>query len=284
MKKLYLILILISVVLISCEDPMPTDYVEDFIVEGLLIVDEPIQNITVMRTIPITSVLVFDSTMVRDANIKVKGDGQEFLLKYRTREEGGIGYFNPDTNYTVKPGVEYTLEITLPNNKFITGKTVTPQRTSWRYIPGDVIQFPTDTLRLPPGDSISWERVPGFDFYLISISNLDTLNYGQYLEPPTDEPNRRVYRPFGGPNAYREPITIFPIPATQTPIVWNAFRYFGLHEIIVYVPDWNFLRWFLQAQSRGEADPLLTSIEGAIGYFGSASKVSHRFFLLKNQP
>jgi hypothetical protein len=52
----------------------------------------------------------------------------------------------------------------------------------------------------------------------------------------------------------------------------------------VYVPDWNFLRWFLQAQTKGEADPLLSSVDGAIGYFGSASSIKFDFFLLKNQP
>ncbi len=284
MKKLILMIIASVLIFTSCEDPSNIGYVEDFVVEALLIVDEPIQNLTIMRSQPISSIFEFDSAMVKDANFKIIGDGNEFELQYRSREDGGVGYFNPDTNYRVKSGIEYKLEITLKNSKVITGKTFTPKRTAWKYWPDENVQFPIDSIQLPSSDSISWEKVPGSEFFILSIKNLDTLNYGTYLNPPTDEPNRRVYRPFGGPNSYQDPITIFPIPSTQTPIVWNAFRYFGKHQISVYVPDWNFLRWYLQAQAKGEADPLLTSVEGAIGYFGSASVIRYDFFLLKNQP
>lgn len=284
MKNIFILLIFLSLFIISCEDPVPTDYVEDFIVEGLLIVDDPIENITVMRSQPLTDIFNFDSAMVKDANVKIKGDDREFVLKYRTREDGGVGYYFPDTAYKIKSGVNYKLEITLPNGNFITGNTFTPTRTAWRYLPGKMVQFPLDTLNLSGRDSISWEKAPGFEFFMITIKCLDTLNYGKYLEPPTDEQNRRVYRPFGRQTGVIDPITIFPIPATETPIVWNAFRFFGSHRITIYVPDFNFLRWFLQAQGKGEADPLLTSVEGAIGYFGSASAIRYDFFLLKNQP
>ncbi|MBX3044737.1 MAG: DUF4249 family protein [Candidatus Kapabacteria bacterium] len=284
MKKL-LFIIVISLLVISCEDPVPTDYIEDFVVEGLLIVDDPIQNITLMKTQPLNSIFDFDSSMVRDANVKIIGDEREFQLKFRTREDGGVGYYFDDTTYKVKSGVNYKLEITLNNGKFITGTTFTPPTTQWNYRPAsDTLQFPLDTLNLGESDSISWQRAPGYDFYLISIENLDTLNYGIYLNPPTDEPNRRIYRPFGNPDRFREPVTIFPIPNTRTPIIWNAFRWFGKHRITIYVPDWNLLRWFLQAQGRGDADPLLTSVDGAIGYFGSASALRYDFFLRKNQP
>lgn len=285
MKNILLILsAIILIFLASCEDPMPVDYKEDFIVEALLIVDEPIQNLTIMKSQPITDIFNFDSAMVTNANVKVIGDGREFDLKFRTREDGGVGYYFPDTTYKVKSRMNYELRVTLPNGNLITGTTFTPGTTSWIYVPDPIIQFPLDTIKLPQGDSISWEKVSGSEFYMITVKNLDTLNYGMYLNPPTDEPNRRVYRPFGGQNAFRDPITIFPIPATRTPVVWNAFRFFGPHQLTVYVPDFNFLRWFLQAQGKGEADPLLTSVEGGIGYFGSASAIRYNFFLLKNQP
>jgi hypothetical protein len=289
MKFLTFFAILLIFALSSCEDSSPTSYVESFIIEGLLIVDEPINGITVMRSQPVTSVFNYDSAMVQDATVKITGDDKEFILQYRPKEQGSIGYYATDSSYLVKPGIEYKLSITLKNGKVITGKTVTPSYTEWVYLPNPNIQFPLDSIKQPASDSISWKKVPGFEFYLISISNLDTLEYGKYLNPPREELNRRVYRPFGGPNAYRERSTMFPIPSgnnqvVQTSVVWNAFRWFGKHEMKVYVPDWNFLRWFLQAQTKGEADPLLSSVDGAIGYFGSASSIKFDFFLLKNQP
>ena len=280
-----ILIVIISIFVISCEDSSLSDYKEDFIVEALLVVGEPINNITVMRSQPVSGIFNYDSSMVKDANVKIIGDGKEFDLKFRPKEFGSIGYFSADTTYIVKSGIEYKIEITLNNGKFITGKTTTPPATSWIYLPDELVQYPLDTLNIPQGDSISWQAVVGFPYYMISIKNMDTLNYGIYLNPPTDELNRRIYRPFGGgERAYRDPISIFPIPSNKTPVLWTAFRWFGKHQIKIYVPDFNFLRWFLQAQTKGEADPLLTSVDGAIGYFGSASVIQYDFFLLKNQP
>ncbi len=53
MNKILIIISLISVILISCEDSAPGDYVENYIIEALLIVDEPIQGISVIKTQPI---------------------------------------------------------------------------------------------------------------------------------------------------------------------------------------------------------------------------------------
>ncbi|MDX9789602.1 MAG: hypothetical protein WC313_06425 [Candidatus Kapaibacterium sp.] len=286
MKILWKLLLLVVIIAqYSCEDTSNSRYIEDYIVEALIVVDEPIEGITVMKSQPLDLPFNYDSAMVRDAVVRIEGDGHDFLLEYRNREDGEIGYYFPDTTYKIKPETEYRLEVTLSNGRFISGKTFTPNRSSWVYYPENkFIRFPIDSINQPSNDSIVWTKVSGFEFYLISITNLDTLNYGIYLEPPTNEPNRRVYRPFGSPNAFRDVSTMFPLPTDRTPIVWNAFRWFGKHELKVYVPDWNFLRWFLQAQTRGEADPILTSLEGGIGYFGSASVITYDFFLLKNQP
>ena len=113
---------------------------------------------------------------------------------------------------------------------------------------------------------------------------LDTLNYGKYLTPPTAEMNRRINLPFRNDRAYRETATLLPIPNSQTPVVWNTFKWFGLHEVGVYVPDWNFLRWYIQSQTRSQIDPLLSSIKGGYGYFGSASVIRDTSVIIKNQP
>ncbi len=286
MKKSKFIIstIFLIVILISCEDLPPNEYIPDNIVQALLIVDEPIQNITLMRSQPVDKPFIFDSSMVKDAHVVISGDGREFELKYRTREDGSIGYYYPDTNYKVKPQIEYNLKITLKDGKIITGSTITPPRTKWTYLPKDIYQFPLDTIKLTSKDSLAWEKVPGFDFYIVSVNNLDTLNYGKYLVPPSDEKNRRIEKPFLDDYFFRETTFINPILNNKTPIFWNVFKWFGKHELIIYVPDYNFLRWYMQSVTKLEADPLLTSVEGAYGYFGSASLIKHRFFLLKNQP
>ena len=287
MKKLLLFSILIvSFIFTSCEDEAPGEYKESFIVDALLIVDEPIQGISVIRSQPIFDKYVHDSALVRNANVVIEGDGKTFNLKYRTKEDGIVGYYADDTTYKVKPNTAYSMKITLSNGEVITGETTTPGRTNWKIRAKEFIQYPKDTLKLPATDTVAWEKVPGNDFYLISVSCLDTLNYGKYLNPETEELNRRIYRPFGNnERRYREFTTISPIANTSSSIVWVTFKWFGLHQVKVFVPDFNFLRWYIQVQAKQEMDPLLTSVTGnAYGFFGSASFISDTSVVLKNQP
>ena len=85
MIKRIILIAIISIFVISCEDSSLSDYKEDFIVEALLVVGEPINNITVMRSQPVSGIFNYDSSMVRDANVKIIGDGKEFDLKYRPK-------------------------------------------------------------------------------------------------------------------------------------------------------------------------------------------------------
>ena len=271
--------------MISCEDDAPGDYKESYIVDALLLVDEPIQGISLIRSQPIFDKYIHDSALVRNANVIIEGDGKTFNLKYRNKEDGLAGYYADDTEYLIKPNTQYTMKMTLPNGDVISGETTTPGRTEWKIKPKDFIQYPIDTLKLPATDTVAWEKVQGNDFYLISVSCLDTLDYGKYLNPPIDELNRRIYRPFGNERRYREFTTISPIANTSSSIVWATFKWFGLHQVKVFVPDFNFLRWYIQVQAKQEMDPLLSSVTGnAYGFFGSASFITDTSVVLKNQP
>ncbi len=285
MKTIQLILIIPFVIFfVSCEDSAPGDYEENYIVEALLLVDKPIKGISIIKTQPIFDVYVHDSAMVRNANVIIEGDGRSFNLQFKNREDGEVGYFYDDTSYLIKENTQYKIKITLPNGKLISGETTTPGKTEWVKRAKDFLQFPLDTLKLPSTDTVIWKKVPMIDFYLIGVTSLDTLEYGSYLNPSTEEMNRRIERPWRQDRFFREISSISPIANTQSTIVWNTFRWFGKHEVVVYAPDWNFLRWYIQSQARQELDPLLSSITGAYGFVGSASIISDTSFVLKNQP
>ncbi len=280
----------IAVIFIACEDPAPTDYTPDIVVEGLLIVDEPIRNITVIRTQPLADSFSYDKSLISNAIVKIKTEGKEFLLDYNPPgNDKKPGYYYSDESYVVKSNQLYELEV-IVDGKVMNGTTFTPARTEWVRAPKTFIQYPIDSLKLPPTDSIEWRKAEKADFYLISISCLDSSGYGEYLNPPTNEKNRRIERPFRNDRAYRELTSFVPIPAardtssTSTPIVWSVFKFFGKHQVSIYVPDFNFLRWFAQAQARGQVEPILQSINNGFGYFGSASIIRDTSILLKNQP
>lgn len=282
--KLYALLIFtFSFLLFSCEDPVPNDYKPDVIVEVFLIVDNPIENIIIMQTQPLTNTFIYDSSLISNAIVTISTKQDSWRL---TLTDDNRWHF-PDTSVKILPETEYFLEIVLDDNRILTGTTTTPQRFNWRTPPKDFIQYPSDTTNMPFVDSLifSWEAVAGMDYYLVAAVCLDTLEYGKYLPEPTDELNRRVYRFRTREESYLERSTWAFLPSTTTPIIWTFFKWFGKHKAAIYAPDPNMLKWFQQYLIKGSYDPLLNSINGGgKGCFGSASSVTKDVFLLKNQP
>lgn len=285
MKKVILIILILFAY--SCEDPVPNDYIPQNYLEANLIVGQPIDNIILMRTQPILDTFEYSESIIRDAEIFIRGDGQEFKLA--VEPDGERGYFYPDQSYKVKKLTEYSIEIRLADGGTITGNTVTPDTLSWDLTPPDFVQFPIDTINKPPGDSVRWQGNNPESFWGIATTCLDTLNYGQYLQNPTNEKNRRITR--GGadnPDAqwrYLERTTWGVLPTSQTPVIWDVFRWYGLHELAVYNTDYNLLTWIIQGIGQSEYDYRLNSVDGdGYGVFGSASVIRDTFLLLKNQP
>ncbi len=290
-KHLKLLLIIaIPAIFASCEDPVPNDYIEDKYVEGYLLVDKPIENIILKRTQPINQEYVGEKAMIKDAIVKLTYEGKTIQLSYRDGDSPGYYYANESE--LVKPDVLYQLHITTPDGKVITASTHTPKRFEWINEPLPKFHYPADTLTLPAVDSlrISWTHVEGVDFFLIRTRHLDTLNYGKYLEPPTDEANRRCFNFLSKMKewdfTYKNVTNWGLIGNTQTAAVWFAFKWFGKQTITVFNADRNMLNWFINlffSQSTA-TEPLMNSVKGAYGVFGSASFIEKEVFLYKNQP
>jgi hypothetical protein len=286
--KYLLISLLLIFFLISCQDAPPTNYVPQVYVQAYLIVDEPIRNLILMQSQPTNVTFNPDSSLIRDALVRIKEDNiNEYVLSFR--DSGDKGYYLQDSTYLIKPQTNYYLDITLKDGTHITGQTQTPGRFKWNKPLKDTVYYPTDTLKLPAVDSLkfSWEKAPGiFGWYLISVTCLDTLGYGKYLNPVTDENNRRIYKPHEEYSADYTDITRWtgPIPNTETSFVWTVLRWYGSTQVSIYAPDYNMLRWFIQYQRSGFIDERLKSVNGALGVFGSASIIKKNTFIMKNQP
>ncbi len=278
-----ILILLVMVFAISCGDDIPTDYVPQNFVEGVLLVGEPIRDIKIIRTQPINAIYNYYKSHITDAEAIISGDGREFLLSFNF-DTLRPGYFATDSNYFIKPNTFYSLEVRLKDGSVLTGETTTPLVSDWKMSPKNFIQYPLDTLKLSARDTIAWQKVAGYDYYMIAVVCLDTLEYGKYLASPREEKNRRTYKPFSGQNTYKDLSSTSFLPNNETSVVWTTFKWFGKHEVVVYTPDWNFTRWFVQNVSSSSLNPLYSSIEGGVGVFGSASVLRDTSVLLKNQP
>jgi hypothetical protein len=269
------------VFLSSCSDTAPVDYIPANFVEGFLIVNEPIKDIKIIRSQPINQTYDLSKSLIRDAQVKISGDGKEIFLTIDPM--GDSGYYNIDRSYLIKPDTKYTLEVRLHDGTVITGETTTPQTTQWVNRVDKQIQYPTDSLNLPASKSVSWNHVDTVHFYFIQYVPLDTLNYGKYLEPKTNELNRRVYKSHEDENWLNEMATGHLVANTETSVIWSIFKWYGKYQITLYVPDANMLKAGMQNGMFNTYDPLLSSVKGAYGFFGSSSVIRDTTFLLKNQ-
>lgn len=290
-KIKYLVLLVFAAFsLNSCEDSAPTDYIAKNYVEAYLYVDMPIKNLLIMNTQPISELSDKSKYFIKDANVVLIENNDTLRLTYDFTNNSG--YYNSNTEYLVKPNTLYKLIVTLKDGKTITGQTKTPGRVKWIDAPKPTFYYPSDTLKLPGADSlnISWAPVQGNNFYLIRVTCLDTLNYGKYLTPSSNELNARCYNIMSNmiddkENPYYKEKTGWGLIAnTSSATVWLTFKWFGKQEVTVLAPDQNMINWFinLKFSNSSQTGENLNSVTNAFGVFGSASTDSKEVFMYKN--
>lgn len=302
MRKFQVIALLVTTAFwfSACSDPVAeTAFKEEIMVEGYLITGEPIQGITIKRTQDPLQPYDAAKTYVNNATILIKTGATTIPLVATTLPNGRVEYSDPNKTL-VSFNTAYSLHITMPDGKILTGETTTPDVVSWKKAPRKEIQFPIgrDSVTLPSSildsNSISW-AYPDPNFYrlCLSITCMDTLQYGAYLTPATAELNRRTNADFtdglSSEEANERTLWGF-VPASlrMAPTVWSAFRWFGKQEVCIWAFDDNMFRWFtmmnFQSGTARQYDPNQASIKGGLGVFGSASIDRDTIFLKKNQP
>jgi hypothetical protein len=285
MKKyaIYIMLSLVSLAFLSsCEDDTMKDYVSKDVVEAFLLVDEPIENIMVMKSQEIFKEYKQEDAIIRNAQVIIKGDNQVFNL---TISPSGVkGYYNPDKSYLVKPNTEYKLEVVLNDGKVLYGKTITPDRTEWVTRPSEFVQFPNDLDDARNWkDSIAWKAVKGVDFYYLNMVCADTLNYGSYLNPATNEKNEKVDNYLKDDDL--KELSINPIYSNNRAVIpWNFFLWYGKQVFTVYAMDKNMEKWYWQSFQTKSIKNAYNTIQNGYGCFGSASIARDTFVLLKGNP
>ncbi|KXK57617.1 MAG: hypothetical protein UZ07_CHB004000429 [Chlorobi bacterium OLB7] len=234
---------LLPLLVAACQDPAPTDYIPQNVVTAYLIVDQPIRGIVVARSQAVADSFKYSNSVIRDADVRIIEGANTYRLQYRT-DGNNIGeYYLPDTTILVQPEKSYRMEIALSDGGRITGQTVTPARVAWVKPPRALLQYPADTANLPSPDSLSfeWTAVPKTREYIISVSCVDSLEYGRYLAPATGEKNRRTSSVINqnARRRYNETTRWAFVQTSKLPLVWFAYKWYGLHDLTVYAPDPN---------------------------------------------
>jgi hypothetical protein len=281
-----LFLCCVSTLLVSCEDPIPTDYSPDVVVQALLIVGKPIDNVLIYLSQPMRDSFDVSRSVIRDADVVVTGPDGEIRLVFVTDTLGGH-YAAIDTSIIVRAGATYDLRVST-QGKTIVANTTTPLQITAVNTIRPVIQYVgyrNETLPIDDSLRVSWTTAGTGYEYFITMTCLDTVHYGKYLAIPTNDSNERV-RPqeneFDRTTPFNTEATRFAFVQGPNVFSWGAFKWYGPHTFAVFAGDKNFINFVKQVTFGGrQINENLQSFKNALGYFGSASRIEHNTFLLK---
>lgn len=138
MKKIIKYIFLIT--LISCDNEIPID--ENFVVEAFLFQGEKVDDIRIKETKLWNSEDSID-TYIENANVKLFGNGDEFVLNYNAVEET---YFTDD-EIEIISGNTYGLEVTV-GDRTATAETIVPTKPIGIRMTDDRIIVPPLVLSL----------------------------------------------------------------------------------------------------------------------------------------
>ena len=138
MKKIIKYIFLIT--LISCDNEIPID--ENFVVEAFLFQGEKVDDIRIKETKLWNSEDSID-TYIENANVKLFGNGNEFVLSYNSVEET---YFTDD-EIEIISGNTYGLEVTV-GDRTAAAETIVPTKPIGIRMTDDRIIVPPLVLSL----------------------------------------------------------------------------------------------------------------------------------------
>ncbi len=283
---LRVLLFAVMAVLSACEDPIPSDYTPDVVIQALLVVGEPVDGILIYLSQPMADSFDLRRAVIRDADAIVSGPDGDVRLQFIDDTLGGH-YAASDTSIRIREGATYQLRV-VTQGKTITASTTTPKQIVVTNPIRPMIQYVgyrNETLPIADSLRVGWTSAgAGFE-YFITMRCLDTLNYGTYLQPPTNDSNERV-RPqeneFDRTTPFNTEATRFAFVQGPNVFSWGAFKWYGPHTFSVFAGDVNFINFVKQVTFGGrQINENLQSFTNAFGYFGSASRIEAPTFLLK---
>ena len=255
----------------ACDDPLPSP--NKFVIEAFLFAGEPIDDIYIKTTFPISEEDDI-SEPVSDAEVILYKEGTPYTLV--PSDSAGF-YHYPNTDLTVETGDVFSLEVNY-DGATATAETTVPTPTIGVNAMPDTLFYPTvplfgvsdeerDSINAILGTlfmTATWDN-PNGDYYYLVVENIEDvglpifpslianiLERFQFVSEPSDDNN----------------LTLLGVGLTT----------FGTHRVRVYHINQEYLDLFLnQEQDSRDLNEPPTNITGALGIF-SAFNSGEAFF------
>ena len=258
MKKILLSLI---IVLFSCDVETPIE--DNFVVEAFLFQGEKVDDIKIKKTQLWNSLDSIDS-YISDAEIKLFGAGEEYILSYNSSDEN---YFSNE-NIDIVSGDKYGLEVKV-GDRIATSETVVPTKPLGLSISESKIVVPPlvlspalpNTLRTlfdEARTNVTWDNSSGEYHYL-------TIKYVGVTDDPIfdDEIPGQVGDFFSNFSIQSEPTT-----EGSYNVICMSLQNYGRYMVTLYKINQDYVSLFeSEVQDGTELNEPPSNIINAFGIF-----------------
>lgn len=247
--------------LISCDSQVVmTPYIDEPVIECLLLVGKGIEHFKLTRTLPVGSQFDYNKAGITGANITIKDEFDNSTILKPSAEKPG--YYR-DLNFIIKPKTKYFLQLDY-NGYLVTAQTVTPDTFTVSKNSDSSFVYMKDEI------NFHWTESEGATAYFFAVTNLDTTL--DKIDGSYSPDNKTVT------GTTRFILTL----GTSTVVFPWLHNYYGRHEVSVYAIDDNFYQ-FLQTcfQDVRQLSEPVSSVKNAIGYFASGVMRCRYYRLLK---
>lgn len=259
MRKI--LLFIISILIFSACDTTTTEPSNKFVIEAFLYANEPVNDIYIKTTFPITEVDDI-STPISDAEVVLYKNNTAYALI----PSDSAGYYHyPNTDLTVETGDIFQLKVTHEGTT-ATAETIVPTPTEGLQVTPDTMFFPTIGLG-PVSDSIrnylgslrmtaTWDNLLE-DYYYLTIETVsDTI--------------KPIFSIFIANALSRFKYVSEPTNGNSLSVNGISFTSLGTHRIKVYHINQEYVDLYLnQEQDSRDLNEPPSNINNALGVFSA---------------
>lgn len=300
-KVLYIGMILIAL-LAGCDLLEPSGFEREIIVSGYLVAGEPLPDIRISHTLPVSQRYNPDSAAVLDADVRVQriSETDDVIKEYRYRLiPNSSGIYTPyglgslasaPADSVIYPLETYRLIADVPGFGTLTSTTTVPDTFS-------VATFSADTVTYQAADPLTFVLTPTdypgrqsvFVFNTIALDGFEhqLTPFARSLLEDGDELTINDLRERVSPILNEENLQQQSDGTLEMQFPWLAIYFYGRNEVNVHALDDNMYD-FVRSRSvqqggstrpPGEIPNVIDHIEGGRGIFGSYAEATVQFYV-----
>ncbi len=259
MKKI--VFFIIYIVIFSACDNTTTEPSNKFVIEAFLYANEPVSDIYIKSTFPISEVNDI-SEPISDAQVTLRKNNTTYPLV----PSDSVGYYHyPDTDLTVETGDVFQLEVTY-EGVTATAETIVPTPTEGLQVMPDTMLFPLlgfgptpDSVRAYLGSlrmTATWDN-PLEDYYYLTIESI------------ADTP-QSIFPDMIASILARFKYVSEPTNGISITVPGVSFTSLGTHRVKVYHINQEYVDLYLnQEQDSRDLNEPPSNVKNALGIFSA---------------